>query len=412
MIKPKLKNQDAKHYVKHTSDTTFLLFRRKGLINGMFIQEGRLVRVSADDENINLKGMICIAKVIDVVKNIDAAFVRLPDKRKCFVPFSLIDKSANLSGRETVVQGDNLLLQITQNPAKGKEASGSTILKLDGNYCVITKGSGNIKLSHKIDKSQQSELDNLITRINTILPQDLDVILRTAVVNLDNFNICFDECFTLINEMKDIINKAYTRTDYSILKFPLMNYQELLLEFKNHSDFRILTEDAVLYDELISFLDANMPEHKDNCSLYSDKMVSLTTLFSVEKKLSEALNTKVWLDNGAFLYIEPTQALTVIDVNSGKFSDKCEAQEYYLKVNLSAAEEIARQIVLRNISGIIIIDFINMKKRENNVKLMNYLKELLQNDTNSAQIIDITKLGLVEITRKKTGKTIYEQILM
>ena len=150
----------------------------------------------------------------------------------------------------------------------------------------------------------------------------------------------------------------------------------------------------------------------ENCFKYSDKLVTLAALFGVEKKLSEALSSKVWLENGGFLYIEPTQAMTVIDVNSGKYDKKLISEEAYFQINISAAKEIARQIVLRNLSGIIIIDFINMKNKENNKKLLEFLGELFRNDLNSARIIDITKLGLVEITRKKTGKTIYEQILL
>ena len=159
-------------------------------------------------------------------------------------------------------------------------------------------------------------------------------------------------------------------------------------------------------------MEENIPELRGDCLKYSDQLVSLGALFGVEKKLSEALSSKVWLDNGGFLYIEPTQAMTVIDVNSGKYDRNLTSEETYFQINLSAASEIVRQIALRNLSGIIIVDFISMKNKENNKKLLEKMSELFQNDTNSARIIDITKLGLVEITRKKTGKTIYEQILM
>ena len=167
-----------------------------------------------------------------------------------------------------------------------------------------------------------------------------------------------------------------------------------------------------MYCAVKTFCKDYIPDMVENCFKYSDKLVTLAALFGVEKKLSEALSSKVWLENGGFLYIEPTQAMTVIDVNSGKYDKKLISEEAYFQINISAAKEIARQIVLRNLSGIIIIDFINMKNKENNKKLLEFLGELFRNDLNSARIIDITKLGLVEITRKKTGKTIYEQILL
>ena len=174
----------------------------------------------------------------------------------------------------------------------------------------------------------------------------------------------------------------------------------------------LLAEDAELYDELLQFVRSKFPDCEKMCKHYQDNMVSLSALFGIESRLKDAISDKVWLKSGAFLYIEPTQAMTVIDVNSGKFDRRGEAEETFLHVNLEAAEEIVHQIILRNLSGIIVIDFINMKNHENYSKLWDKMIELLQKSGDSARLIDITKLGLVEMTRKKTGKTIYEQILM
>ena len=193
----------------------------------------------------------------------------------------------------------------------------------------------------------------------------------------------------------------------------MMQYQELLSELlAQKKQIRILAEDAELYDELLQFVRSRFPDCEKMCKHYQDNMVSLSALFGIESRLKDASSDKVWLKSGAFLYIEPTQAMTVIDVNSGKFDRRGEAEETFLHVNLEAAEEIVHQIILRNLSGIIVIDFINMKNHENYSKLWDKMIELLQKSGDSARLIDITKLGLVEMTRKKTGKTIYEQILM
>ena len=137
---------------------------------------------------------------------------------------------------------------------------------------------------------------------------------------------------------------------------------------------------------------------------------SLLKLYSINSKLDEVLNKKVWLKCGGFLVIEPTEALTVIDVNSGKYDKKGDSEVYYKKVNEEAAIEIARQIRLRNISGIIIVDFINMKLKENECELLNSLRNYVSKDKVKTCVMGITSLGLVEMTRAKVSKPLWEQI--
>lgn len=412
MIKPAPKNRDGEKYGKELYDNTFLLVRRKGKVHGLFLSDSKLLRLSADDDQASLKGMICIAKVIDVVKNIDAMFVRLPDKSKCFLTFSDCREETNLSGRRLPIQGDSILLQVTKDAAKGKEASGTMVLKETGLYSVVSVGTGEVLFSHQISSGRKEELKELVLQIKEKLPNNLNVVLRTSVSELEDLSLCLKECETNISYLKELFDTASMRTDYTILKQPMKQYEELLIDVSRTSSLRILTQEEDLYRDVKAFCNVNIPNLVENCVQYSDKLVTLTALFGVEKKLSEALSSKVWLDNGGFLYIEPTQAMTVIDVNSGKYDRNFMSEEAYYQINISAAKEISRQIVLRNLSGIIIVDFINMKNKENNKKLLEFLAELFRNDSNSARIIDITKLGLVEITRKKTGKTIYEQILL
>ncbi len=143
--------------------------------------------------------------------------------------------------------------------------------------------------------------------------------------------------------------------------------------------------------------------------LYNDKMLSLNGLYGIESKIKEALERRIWLKSGGYLVIDITEALTVIDVNSGKYEAKKEAEESRLKINLEAAEEIARQIRLRNLSGIIIVDFINLKEKEKQQILMNEFKEYIAKDPTKTIFVDMTALGLVELTRKKVRKTLAEQ---
>lgn len=176
-------------------------------------------------------------------------------------------------------------------------------------------------------------------------------------------------------------------------------------EGKLTSDDRIISDDK----ELLNTIVEHIPSAGKIVSLYDDKLLPLYKCYNLEKIINDALNPRVWLKSGAYLIIEPTEALTVIDVNTGKFDgNKKNREETFLKINLEAAGQICRQLKLRNISGIIIVDFINMENPENNTELISFLKAELSKDSVPSFFIEMTKLGLVEITRKKIKKPLHE----
>ena len=154
----------------------------------------------------------------------------------------------------------------------------------------------------------------------------------------------------------------------------------------------------------------HQPQDMEKLCLYVDKMVSLGALNNIKRELARALDTKVWLPSGGYLVIEPTEALTVIDVNSGRNQKKLEREELFFQTNVEAAKEIAAQLILRNISGICIIDFIDMKEKSRQEELMHILRMELKKDKIPATLVDITRLGLVELTRKKVQKSLREQL--
>lgn len=350
MIKPALKNQDGKLYQNLPNKGSLVLVRRKGKIHGCFICDNKLMRLTTDEEHGRMEGMICIAKVMDIVPNINAAFLRIAGERKCFIKLDDLQKGQNLTRPgKSFAQGDNCMIQVIKEPSKGKEASATCNIRVD------------------------------------------------------------DDIY------KDLLEKATHRSDYSVLFEPTPKYQELIsaLTTDDGAVFeKILTDDKEIYEEIRIFMSEHYPNLMEKLHFYEDCLVSLKVLYGLESKLSEALSDKVWLKCGGFLYIEPTQAMTVIDVNSGKYDKKSNREETYFKVNTEAAEEIARQIYLRNLSGIIIIDFINMENKEYREELIKTLTNVLKNDVNPARIWGFTRLGLVELTRKKCDKTIYEQILV
>lgn len=230
---------------------------------------------------------------------------------------------------------------------------------------------------------------------------------------------------------------AMSRSCFTCLKKAPLDFEAVVQKFimENTTDkdfsYEIITDQETLYPQLKEYCDsygaaAKMEEvhsiekklsmeeghsTKVKVRLYQDKMFPLSVLYSIEKKMGMALDSRVWLKSGGYLVIEPTEALTVIDVNSGKYEAGKNPEDAYRKINREAASEIALQLRLRNLSGIIIVDFINMESVQDNKELLAYLRTLVKSDRVSTTIVDITALGLVEITRKKINKPLREQFM-
>ena len=179
----------------------------------------------------------------------------------------------------------------------------------------------------------------------------------------------------------------------------------------NSYNGEVITDNKEFYEHLTAYCASNEKFQKINIRFYQDDQMPLSILYSIEKKMETALANRVWLKSGGNLVIETTEALTVIDVNTGKCEVKKGSEEVYYKINLEAACEIALQLRLRNLSGIIIVDFISMESAADEKELLAYLRTLVKYDKVQTTIVDITPLGLVEITRKKRNKSLREQFL-
>ena len=173
----------------------------------------------------------------------------------------------------------------------------------------------------------------------------------------------------------------------------------------------IIVGDKDLYTRIRLYFQSELPEKLGLLKLYDDPSFPLDKLYSTRSILDKALAERAWLKTGGYLIIQPTEALTVIDVNSGKNTSKKDSEEGAMKVNLEAAREAARQIRLRNLSGIIIVDFINQKEEKNTRKLLHEFKYFLAQDPIQTTLVDMTALGLVEVTRKKIRRPLYEEEL-
>ena len=383
-----------------------LVTRYQNKILYMLLEEGKEVEIDMynDEENL-IYNNIYVARVKDVVTNINAAFLEIAPGQICY--FSLDEKNVLFLNRKNttkVCEGDLILVQVVKEAVKTKAAVVSCEINLSGKYVVLTAGKGDfVGVSHKItDKGRQMHLKQLVAPYAS---DNFGFVVRTGADNAEDGDI-EEEIRSLSEEYKKILETAKTRTAFTLIR---KNESPLNLNIENahlEPEDEIVTDDAGLYEEIVS------GKHRANVRLYDDKEISLLRAYSVETRIEKALAKNVWLKNGGYLVIEPTEALTVIDVNTGKFDGKeKDREETFLKINLEAAKEIARQLRLRNISGIILVDFINMKSSDSRKVLISELERQLYKDRIQTRFVDFTGLGLAEITRQKKKKPIYENIL-
>lgn len=386
------------------------------------IQANKMVSVSftsADmlSENVNI-GDIYVAKVINVVRQLNAAFIHYAPGKKGYLPlqpaYEPVIINRKYDGR--IVAGDEILVQLEKESVRTKEPVFTINLSLSGKYSVVSNANTYKGVSRKCSKSERE-------RLRTAIPQDVEcgVVIRTNAASLldsssdepdcDALQPVTDEVIRLKDRLSTLLLEGIHRTCYSRI------WQSLPIYLANMRDEgiryqQIITDDETIYHETAEFAAVSMPEQLHDIILYQDADYPLQKLYRVETQVHELLSRKVWLLSGAYLVIEKTEAMYVIDVNSGKNITRKDNAEYIYQINMEAAAEIMRQIRLRNLSGIILIDFINMEDAQKDEMLLQELRHLAKKDRILTAVVDITALGLVEITRRKTTKSLAEQILL
>ena len=347
-------------------------------------------------------GNIYIAKVRDVISGIHGAFLTISEKETVFLPLDekkeLLVASGAFKEGTPIRQGDEIVVQITKEALKTKQPVASGELTLTGKYCVCSYFGHGLSFSKKLPVFKKTELEETIRNANLPGRKKYKFTIRTNAGSLTDFEPLFEEMQAFIQIFDELTETYKHRTVYSCLYHA---EAEVLRCIKN------IPSEA--YDEIVTDVEAVFSlvqsENPEKVRFYKDEMLSLSKLYSIETHLKEALSKKVWLPCGGYLIIEPTEAMIVIDVNSGKTEHKDRKNEkYLLKVNLEAAEEIARQLRLRNYSGMIMVDFINLEKPEDKEQLLQHFDACLKQDKVPTRLIDMTALGIVEITRKKISR--------
>ncbi len=362
------------------------------------------------DDALQIHGNIYLGKVQNVLPGMEAAFVDIGTPKNAvlyrgdvqFDKEDVVEQGPEPRIEQVLKRGQLILSQVTKNPIGEKGARLTQEVSLPGRFVVLIPDSRTYGISKRLPENERRRLRNVLDRIK---PEEHGLIVRTAAENATEHELSTD-MKQLVERWAKIKEKAEKASSPTLLyREPSLAMRVIREEFS--SDYRgIVIDDRELYEEVRDYIGAFNPEFVDRVEYWDEKKQDLP-LFEqhrVVEQLRKALDRKVWLPSGGSLVIEHTEALTVVDVNTGKNVGKNNLEETVLGNNLEAAEEIARQLRLRDIGGIIVIDFIDMEVKENRRKVVEAFKKALARDKTRTQVFDISELGLVQMTRKRIGE--------
>lgn len=367
------------------------------------LENGKLVEIYEENkENIKARneGNIYLGIVKDIVPGMQAAFVDIGTEKNSFIHVKdvipqvdeKIEKRSNVKIRDVLKPNQKILIQIQKDSNDKKGARTSTHIKLTGKYLIFMPNTNIVTISQKIENEKERE--RLLNIIKEELPENTGVILRTAAEKKSREELKGD-LEQLIKKWNKIKAKFENGTNKPELLYQSPSIiEKMILDLPEDRIERIEVNDQKEYDQIKQILvDLN-----ENIKI--EKEENLLEKYELEKQIEKSKQRKIWLNCGGFITIDPTEALVAIDVNSGKFTGKSTLEDTIYKVNYEATLEIARQLRLRDIGGIIIIDYIDMLKEENKEKIEKLLKETLKSDRAKTQVEGFTKLNLMELTRK------------
>ncbi|RMG74145.1 MAG: Rne/Rng family ribonuclease [Nitrospirae bacterium] len=393
---------------------------RVGLVEG-----GQLVELYVEREKeASLVGNIYKGKVLKVLPGMQSAFVDIGLEKAAFLyvadvkadiesyaPFLDEEEQLELTTikprndvpiEDLIREGQELLVQVSKDPIGTKGARVTSYVTLPGRYLVLMPGLEHVGISRRI--TDDAERERLKTLVEGFRPQGYGLIVRTAAEGAEEEELKQDLEFLLLL-WKDIEEKKKRSSA------PMMLYSEFDLVLRSVRDMmsqdveRVVIDSKREYQRLKEFVNTYFSKLSDKIQLYENNE-PLFEAYGIEPDIARALGRKVWLKSGGYIVIDQTEAMTIIDVNTGKFVGKENLENTILQTNLEAVKEIAYQIRLRNLGGIIIIDFIDMELQENREKLFNAFKEAMKRDKVKSTIFNISELGLIQMTRKRVRESL------
>ncbi len=392
-------------------DRKYLITRMDGRICSFLMDGHKTVEIHCDPAETADYALesIYIGKIKNIAKNIGAAFVEIAPGVVCHLALDDMKQPVyTKKGSSKLPQaGDELLVQISREGMKAKYPSVTTRLTFHGKYVLLTTGKGKNSVSSKLPKAEKERLLSVVADRRKAAAYSW--LFRTNAGGAPE-ELLVRDMERLSARYEAMMAHAQYRGCFSCIQKAPAAYLRRLSNLYDSEAEQILTDNRDLYRELEVYLGEYQPEDLGKLSFYQDELLSMEKLYSLETQLSEALRERVWLKSGGYLVIQPTEALTVIDVNTGKFEGGKKREEAFLKINREAAAEIARQLRIRNLSGIIIVDFINLEEDASRKLLLDEFESELRKDPVRTTLVDMTKLSLVELTRQKRERPLSEQI--
>ena len=376
-------------------------------------EEERIVEIRLEsDQEKSIFGNIYTGQVENIASNIQAAFVQIEPGKRCYYPLAEAQRavfSAGRKGNGPLRPGDELLVQVSRDAMKGKLPALTSNLNFTGRYLVLTTGDKKFGLSSKLAQEDRHRLSGWLKEEAERPDKEFGIIVRTNAADASKEEI-LKELEWLKGRYHKAVVQGRNRTCFSLVLETEPFYVAAVRDAYGRDLDEIITDVPEIREMILGYLEEISPELKEKLRFYQDKLLPLYKLYRVETALDAIQKEKVWLNSGGFLVIQQTEAFVSIDVNSGKYTGKKKMEETFRKINLEAAVEISRQLRLRNLSGIILIDFINMENPDHREELFHVLQKLLRKDPIKSRAIDITPLHILEMTRKKVRRPVIEDI--
>ena len=360
------------------------------------------------DDVAQIHGNIYVGKVQNVLPGMEAAFVDIGTPKNAVlyrgdVQYDAEDIVDSQPRIEQILKGKQLIVcQVTKNPIGVKGARLTQEVSLPGRFVVLIPNSKTYGISKRLPDAERKRLRSILDRVK---PAEHGLIVRTAAETATEHELRADMT-RLVEQWNDIEAKAKKANGPTLLyREPPLAVRVIREEF--NSDYRgVVIDDRQLYEDVRDYVQAFNPELADRVEYFdaSSEGLPIFEKHHVHEQIHKALDRKVWLPSGGSLIIEHTEALTVIDVNTGRNVGTSNLEATVFQNNLEAAEEVAHQLRLRDIGGIIVIDFIDMEIKENRKKVVEAFRSALSRDKTRTQVFDISELGLVEMTRKRIGE--------
>ncbi len=403
------------------------------------IEEGSLIDFFVDNpEKRRMVGNIYFGKVARVLPGIRAAFIDIGLKHDAFLHFSDIgdsfqefqsvldedeteisidDEEVNEKAKGTqnevknkvipkLHKGQEIIVQIIKEPVTNKGVRISSAISIPGRFCVLLPFDNKIGISKKIsDYKERRRLRNLA---KGILPENCGLIIRTAAKEQDEFSLESDLKY-LVSAWTRIQDKVKDTKPPSMLHRDLSTTTSVIRDLFTPDVTKVFIDSKSLYKEIRDYVQQVQPELLDKIEYYKSRMPIFET-FKIEKQIKTLMGRKVPIPNGGHIVIDHTEAMTVIDVNSGRYAAKKEQELNSLKTDLEASREIVRQLRLRDIGGLIVVDFIDLEEEKNRKKIYDELRKEFKKDRAKVALLPMTDFGIVQITRQRVRQNIVQSI--